>query len=216
MTKEDKKIEQTIEQLVANSTPVSSTSGPFCFIKKLLLGSIIYLSVCLFFYGFRYDLEVKLSEFSFIVELFLALLGSVIAAYGTAVLAVPDNYQRRWQSYWAVIPLLLLSCVLIYQEYTSRGGVVVSTQNTYACALDIVFFSLVPVLIAFFALKRSAPVYSIKAAFMAGLTAVYLAYIVLRLIEANDDIYHLFLWHLLPMAAVVVVCSYLGKRYLRW
>jgi len=51
---------------------------------------------------------------------------------------------------------------------------------------------------------------------MAGLAVAALAYFWLRLIESNDVIFHLVVWHFLPIILLSLAGMWIGKTWLKW
>jgi hypothetical protein len=67
-----------------------------------------------------------------------------------------------------------------------------------------------------FYMKKGATTNYDFSGFMLGLSAVSFSYLTLRLIEPNDVISHIILWHYVPMMVAIIVAVFVGRIFLKW
>lgn len=214
-----RKTKQLIDYLSQDAEPVGVISHP---LLRLLLWGVAcaaYLGTFVLVIGLREDLNIKLNELLFQIELVLAAITCISAAIAALLLSVPDGYQFKKMRWIPVIGFSILSSLLYLQwqhPLLLRGVHVAHSDNTYQCMLDISAFALMPVLLLFFMLITGAPTERRWAGAMAGLAAASLSHITLRLLEPNDDIAHILVWHYLPVVFIVLLTILIARRYLRW
>jgi hypothetical protein len=212
-------IEKTINDLSADLKPVKVIESANKRLAKWLLVGFCYVIFLCFFFGLRFDIEEKIIQPVFLAELIIVLLGTVLAALSAFYLSVPDSYQKPFIKWLGTLPFLALTLVIIYQYFeqqVANSKPINSTLNTYQCFADMLLFALFPIAVMLFYMKKGATTNYDFSGFMLGLSAVSFSYLTLRLIEPNDVISHIILWHYVPMMVAIIVAVFVGRIFLKW
>jgi hypothetical protein len=184
-----------------------------------LTGITLYLLAFLGFNGLRPDMSDKLDLTGFIMELTLLAVTGGTAAFAAFCLSRPDGFQVPWVKYIPILLLVLWALV----AFTSAGDrlSVLHLQDSLAavrfdCCIHIFLFSLLPGIAIFFLIRLGAAIRYYWAGVMSTLSVTVFAYLFMRLVENNDDLTHLFVWHTLPVIMMCILGIYAGRRVLRW
>lgn len=208
-----------IENLTDELTPVTP-------LKKPIYRTIIFLAICgvyltllIALLGLRYDIEEQMGNAFYILEISLVFIGAIFSAFVAFELNIPQGVKKNHLKYLAILPTILLMIFLIAKFfYPSElsGGMVKTNMNSYECFIDIVAFTIFPIIVALFSLRKGATTSAHWSGILIALSAANFSYIVLRLIEANDDAAHIISWHYSPMLVLVLICVFVGNRVLKW
>ncbi|MGE3713884.1 MAG: NrsF family protein [Alphaproteobacteria bacterium] len=180
---------------------------------------LLYMLLVLAITTIRPDIDNKLTEVWFVAELAIMLATSCAAIFSASYLALPDCGQKPWLRF---APLLSITIMLVALAFfmMQPGAMTLSEclrAGEYDCIVHLIVFSIVPVLLLFAALSKSAPVLNGWAGAMIGLAAGSMGYTILRLTEASDDAIILAVWHMLPVAVITGCCVLIGRSILgRW
>ena len=215
------KTKNLIDTLTSDAPPVKHVvPGKLLLVwlaaASLLMGGLVAAL------GVRPDIITRLHDISFVVELSLVLAITISAGIAACWLALPDVNQQQWLRWLPFVPFVALSFLLLNNYFSAHGmdpmGAVYTEylEKRYDCAADIVLFSIMPGVVLFFIMRKAAPVHYFWAGGIAALAITNLGYFALRIVEVNDNIAHLLLWHYLPMAMFSLLGAFLGKMTLRW
>lgn len=208
-----------INSLTEELEPVKPLKKPIYRTLAFLGVCAIYLAFIVMMLGFRYDINEQLTNIFYISELILVLFGAIFSTFTAFQLNIPDGDNKKYLKYVAISPtialIMFLICKLFYPSELS-GGMIKINSNSYECFIDIVAFSIFPIIVAIFSLKKGATISAHWSGILTALSAANFSYIILRLIEANDDALHIILWHYSPMLLLVTICIFIGNRLLRW
>jgi len=183
-----------------------------------MLGTFVWFFIFGCFHGVRPDLLDKVSNPFYLVELVclaaLGLYGAVVALF----LARPDGAARR--GIWYVLTFLCgaAGLVMAYNMYAAPAlplNEVLDVQQ-FDCTKCIIALSVPPAIAIFLLVRSGAPLQAGRAGFLGAAAVAVLAYLCMRILEANDNLLHLLLWHALPVFVLSMVGWALGRVFLRW
>lgn len=206
--------EELITQLSKQVTPVHPLAHPMTQTGFWLLLCATGFGAVAYWSGLRHDLAAVMQIPQFLLELILALITAIGAAITAICLAVPDAYQKLYLRWVPVAGAIALTLLLLYR--LGSAEIAFPLRLAPQCAGEMCLYALLPGALLFFLLRRAASTHSGWAGAMCGLAVGLFGYIFLRLTEANDEIPHLLAWHYLPVAAITLVGTLCGNRWLRW
>jgi hypothetical protein len=204
-------IEHTILKLVKEG-PKKALSSPTYTLLNWIFLIIIYLSIVIYFKGIRDDLNFKITQSLFLIEIFLMLLLALSSALSASMLALPDVNQKAWIRFLPLIPLVIFTTLLAYSTFATSALSMIECilLSRFDCVFYIIFFSIVRASIMFYSIQKAAPIYCCWAGSMAGLSAASFGYILLRIIDPSDDPFQLIIWHFLPVILIMIIGMLLG------
>ena len=178
-----------------------------------------YFIVFGLFLGLRPDIGTKFAEPSYIAELVFLLGITLSAAVATCCLSRPDSHQKPWIKY---IPLALLipwgitAFANASGEFSIADLMHTARLGRYDCPLYIALFSLPPGIALFFIARTGATIRCCWAGSMATFAVTAMAYLMMRCVEPNDNIAHLFIWHVMPIMLFCIAGMVIGHFSLKW
>jgi hypothetical protein len=208
---------ENLIQRLATAGPRKPLAHPVITAGKWLLAVSMYVIVIAVFSDVRPDLGMKRHQPMFVMELVGMLATSVTAALAASWLALPDVGQRPWIRYLPFLPLLLLAVMLLEEMGPADAIPLIECVKLqrYDCIIRIVLFSLLPAAWLFGTIQRAAPTRCCWAGSMAALSVASFGYILLRLVDPNDDPSQLIVWHFLPVLIVTMIGMAVGRVYFR-
>jgi hypothetical protein len=212
-------VNKTISQLSENLEAVKPIQNPIVRTIKWLIFGFSYAIILPFFLELRYDIGEKLTQPMFLAELTLAVIGSIFACLAATFLSTPDSYQKPYIKWFATLPFIALTALLVTQlvrQKTTSSETIATTLNTYQCFTDMLAFAVFPILVMVILARKGASTKQSWSGAMISLSAVNFSYIALRIIEPNDSAEHLLLWHYAPMIITALIGIMLGRRLLKW
>jgi hypothetical protein len=208
-------LDKLVESLAREAVPVKPAPHPFLLTLQWGAAAALYLVLSLWISGLRPDLLHKLHEPWFDAELLALLLLFVTASLSAAVLAFPDLHQMH-KSAWSPAVAFALFLLVMLLAWRADNPPAPLPLHSFECTASITLFALLPAAWTFLSLRRFASTHSRWAGSVALLSAFSVGAIWLRLHEISDSIYHVMLWHYLPMLAIGLLGWWLGKRLLKW
>lgn len=210
--------EQLISQLV-NEGAQEPLPHPVKQTMMWLLVAFLYLGGLALYFGFRADIADQLSNVFIDLELVLLLGMAVSAALAAFCLSRPDGHQKPWIKYIPfafLLPWAIAAFAGSAHDLQLANILHAMTLNKFGCPWHIVLFSAPPGIVMFLALRKGATIRCCWAGSMAAWSVSAFAYMLMRLIEQNDDPAHLLVWHVLPIVLICMVGMMIGKFALRW
>jgi len=210
------KTEELIQGLARDAEPVQRLSHPGWRAMMWALASISYLTVIVAFVGVRPDIDARLQDPRFIIEVGAALLTGVMAAAAAFCAGCPG--RPLWERF-APVPFLAVwlaslgeGCWRQWVQYTPDGGV----ELDFLC-LEIIFgMSLLPAILIFVMIRRGAPIAPMSTTGLATLAATALAAAALRLFHAQDVSLMLLVWQFGSVIMLAALGFLVGRHFLRW
>ena len=180
------------------------------------LGYFVALTI---YFELRPDISTKMATPLFVAELFILLCIVLSAALATCCLSRPDCHQKPWIKY--IAPALLVPWAISAIANSAGAFNLDSLLHTaalgrYDCPSYIAVFSLPPGIALFFIARAGATIRCCWAGGMATLAVTTAAYMMMRLIEPNDNIAHLFVWHVFPIMLICMAGMIIGHFSLKW
>lgn len=182
-------------------------------------GMLIYLSILIAFSGLRPDFLRKIEGFDYISEIILLLAMAGSATIAAFYLSRPDSEQKPWIKYLPfsfIVPLLF---VTYHQSPLPLDWQTISTSllsDRLDCPSQIFLFSSLPAALLFIFVKKGATIHTHWAGTMVVLSTASFGYLFMRIIEANDNIAHLLIWHVIPLTLMCMLGMVIGHIYLKW
>jgi hypothetical protein len=183
-----------------------------------LAGAVLYACILTIYYGARPDIARMISNPVFILELLSLLALTVLSGIEALHLSRPDRHQNYWLRY-ALFGLGAVGAVFAYLGGSELGlsdAFKATSFTHFDCLLDIALISIPPGLALFVLINKGTPIHCCWAGGTATIAAASLGYFCMRIIEQNDDLAHLLVWHAFPIALACFVGIALGRLTLRW
>ncbi|KAA3640479.1 MAG: DUF1109 domain-containing protein [Proteobacteria bacterium] len=212
------KTENLIQKLI-DEGPQKPMPHPIKQTTYWLLGMMFYLLIFSGFAGLRADITEKFLSLHFVIELILIVTIGIFSALSAFCLARPDGQQLPGLK---IVPFALIVMWLLLTF--SSSGDLVNGQNLvhsislrqFDCPLHIALFSLPPGIALFLFVRMGATTQFYWAGSMATLSVTSFGYLLMRLIEPNDNLAHLIIWHILPIMVICLFGMIIGKLILKW
>lgn len=166
----------------------------------------------------RVDFAARLQEPLFVLEIMLLAALVLASALSSFWHAFPDLRQQPLAAL-APLPLLLAYAGLLL----FRALVPAATaepldigHNSLDCVLCITLFAPLPAGLMLWQIRRGASTTPRRAALLALLVAGATGHLLLKFVEANDDVLHLLTSHLLPILVLGGLGWLAGRKILAW
>lgn len=174
------------------------------------------LMVCLL--GLRIDFSERLQEPLFFAELALLITLVITSALSSFWHAFPDFRQ---QPYIVAAPLLLLiayGAFLLFRALVpaATAAPLDIDHSSLECVLCITLFAPLPAGLMLWLIRRGASTTPRRAALLALMVAGASGHLLLKFVEANDNVLHLLTSHLLPILTLGAVGWLMGRKILAW
>jgi hypothetical protein len=208
-------IEELIDRLAVDATPVRSAAPPLMLSIKLMGAAAIYLAISLAISGLRPDLTAKIHETWFVAEIVTLLLIFISTSISAALLGFPDLHQRRGTVSIPALMFVLFLLVIFFAWHADKPPAPLP-MHSFECTLSITLVSLLPAAWTFYALRQYASTHPRLAGSIALLSSFSVGALWLRLHEVNDSVIHLIQWHYLPMLVFGMIGLWLGRVLLKW
>lgn len=207
-----------IGRLVDGGNLAVRPSRPFALFARWLCQTIVATSIIIIFMKPRPDLAQQLVMPLYLAEvacLFLIILSAAVSAIW---LCYPDLRQKPKIVFLPLLPILIFTGLSIYRLFHPEITVIPPPEKTSGidCALCVTVFAIAPGLFMFFLLRRHATIYPKIAGALSFMASASIGLLALKMIEPNDSVFHLLLWHVSPMIPLGLIGAWLGKKYLSW
>jgi hypothetical protein len=209
--------EDLIEALVADAKPVRRLASPMIRLCAWLTMSSAYAAAIVLVMGLRPDLESRLADTRFLVELGATFMTSVLAAAAAFCAGCPG--RPVWERF-APLPALGLwfwslgeGC---WRSFVQGGAQGLQFQLDLACLPNILLVSIVPGVLILIMIRRGAPIAPVTTTALAALAAAALGATTLRLFHAQDASLMVLVWQFGSVAMLAGLGALTGRRILRW
>lgn len=214
------KTDELISQLVDEAKPVKRLWHPALRVGAWLLVSFAWLFGLIFLvWGFRNDLAMQFEHPLYVAEIVLSFLTAVSSGAAASWLAVPDARGKSWLRFIplvVLIPLVGLCGYILVGTPNYPKALLLFDGRGLDCVFDILLFSLVPAVMLYFMVKKAATTHYYWMSGLALLAVGSFAYMCQRLIEKNDDMVHIFQWHIAPILLLSLIGIMLGRSIWKW
>jgi len=212
------KTEDLIQQLV-NEGPQKPMPHPMRQTMVWLLGMLVYLILITMYIGFRPDINQKLGEISYTFEFILLLGLGITSALSAFCLSRPDGHQMPWLKFvpFGFLLVWIITAFSGMSEQINLENLAHSMAlNHFDCPSYIAIFSIPPGMALFFLVRMGVTTQCYWAGSMATLSVTSFGYLLMRLIEPNDNPAHLIVWHALPIMLICMLGMIIGRLVLKW
>ena len=210
--------EQLIQQMVDEGAQ-KPLPHPMYQTMLWLTGTFVYLGAFAAYNGLRADIGEKISDLFYVSELVLLLGIGISSALAALCLSRPDAHQKPWIKYVPfalIVPWMISACAGATDQITFANIFHSMTLGQFDCPWHIALFSVPPGIAIFLIVRLGATVQCCWAGSMATLSVTALGYMLMRLIEQNDNPAHLFVWHALPIMLMCLAGMMIGRFALKW
>ena len=209
--------EDLIRVLSADARPVRRMASPVQRALLWLLPSLAYALLVALVVGLRPDIEAKLTQSRFTIEVVAALLTGLcaaVAAFGTGSPGRPPRLRLL-----PLAPLLVWLASLgegCWRSWLALGGAGLAVSPDLICFPSIVLVGVIPGALMFAMIRRDAPLAPVVSMALAALAAAALGAAVLRLFHIQDASVMVLLWQFGSVALITGLGALGGRRTLRW
>lgn len=153
-------------------------------------------------------------DFKFVVTLLLAATAFLVLRE----MARPEVQRSRWRRALLTAPILLLLAVVLEMIAVPRDLWIprMVGHNMRFCTTFIPLFSLGPLALLLWALRRGAPAHPVRAGAIAGLVAGGIGAAFYAAHCFDDSPFFVAVWYTLAIGVVAGLGALLGSRFLRW
>lgn len=183
-----------------------------------LFGTVVYLVMLSSYSGLRSDVNNRLDDPVYALELALLSGVAVSASFAALCLSRPDSYQMPYLKYvsFGFLAGWALAAFTGSESFDWNQIFDAMTLGQIDCVWHITLFSLPPAIAIFMIARRGATIQWCWAGGMATLAVTAFAYLCMRLIEQTDNPAHLIVWHAMPILSLCVLGMMAGMFLLRW
>jgi hypothetical protein len=217
MKKEQIDTDQLIQNML-DEGPQKPLPHPMWQTSLWLLATLFYLATLSGYFGLRGDIAEKFSEPSYFIDILLLFGLGIFSTFAALCLSRPDGYQMPRLKF---VPI---GFILAWAILAFGGSAEINVANIFHsmslgqfdCLWHILLFSTPPGLALFLIVRKGATIQYCWAGTMATLSATAFGYLLMRLIEQNDNPVHLIMWHAVPIILMCIVGMIIGKFALKW
>lgn len=188
--------------------------------RILVWGVCSLMVVCLWIlaFGTRPDLFSKVREIRFLSEALLLLIGGIGAAIASLVFSRPDSGRSKVVKGGSFLPLgiwvtFLLSLVLDAYLHQSESLI---AGGGLGCIRDILLIGFIPATILLALVSKANPTELGLTGSLILVSMACLGAFATQLLCKNDGVFHVFVWHCLPVITLTFIGIPIGRRLLRW
>lgn len=205
------KTSDLISKLSADVPPIKRLPRPGARFIRWFAAMVFCFAVSLALKGVREDLLERLREPLFFASLLTVLAASLVSALAAFLLSVPGE-ERRWTRFVPLIALWLWGVVILLQAITGAslmGGI------GWGCARDVILLGALPGALLFWMVRSAAPLKLDWTGAFVMLTLGALGAFGAQLGCHDDALFHVLVWHFLPVIGVGIIGIFIGRRFLR-
>jgi len=210
--------DQLIQKMISEGTK-KPLPHPMRQTMLWLIGTLLYLSILGVHNGLRADIDVKLYDPFYLCEIVFLFGIGISSALAAFCLSRPDAHQKPWIKYVAfalILPWIISAFAGASGEITLANLFHSMTLGQFDCPWHIALFSVPPGIAIFLIVRMGATIQCCWAGSMATLSVTAFGYMLMRLIEQNDNPAHLIVWHALPIMLMCMAGMMIGKFALKW
>jgi hypothetical protein len=208
--------DQLIDRLVKDAGPVRPLPAPErrATLWVLVAGISIVLGVTVF--GLRDDAAEAWLRPGVLVRVVLLAATMWLAVVTAFRLSIPGHDLRVWSRWWPLAALGLL-VVLVGAEVVAAAlfGDMGSALRSWSCVRKVVFVGAAPAVLAIALIQRSAALEPRWAVLLGVLAAAAAGALTSEIACPIHAPIHIFLWHILPVAAAAALGALLGAIFWR-
>lgn len=209
--------EDLVKNLAANAAPVTPLPSPHIRMLIWLSISVAYAMLVVIVVGLRPDIDAKLADPRFLVEITSAFLVSMLAAYAAFSAECPGS--PLWERF-APVPAIFLWLASLgggcWQAWIQNGPAGLTITPDLHCFPSIVLIGIVPGILILAMIRRGAPIAPLTTVALAMLAAGALGAATLRLFHTQDASIMVLIWQFGSVAVLAALGGLLGRQFLSW
>jgi hypothetical protein len=209
--------EDLIDALAADAKPVRRLASPMVRLALWLVLSAGYAALIVWVMGLRPDIQSRLADTRFVVELAATFMTSVLAAAAAFCAGCPG--RPVWERF-APLPALALWIGSLgegcWRSFVQGGAQGLQLQWDLVCFPSILLVSIVPGALMLTMIRRGAPIAPLTTTALATLAAAALGATALRLFHAQDASVMVVVWQFGSVAVLAGLGALTGRRVLPW
>lgn len=209
--------EELVKTLAANVAPVTPLPSPHIRMLIWLSISVAYAALVVMLVGLRPDIEVKLSDPRFVLEITAAFMVSMLAAAAAFCAECPG--RPLWERFVPVPAIVLWLASLgggCWQAWIQNGPTGLTIVPDLLCFPSIMLVGIVPGILILAMIRRGAPIAPITTVFLAMLAVGALGAAALRLFHTQDASIMVLVWQFGSVAMLAALGGLFGRHFLGW
>jgi hypothetical protein len=209
--------EDLIDALAADAKPVRRLASPMVRLALWLVLSAGYAALIVWVMGLRPDIQSRLADTRFVMELGATFMTAVLAAAAAFCAGCPG--RRVWERFAPLPALALWSGSLgegCWQSFVQQGAQGLHFQLDFVCFPSILLVSVVPGALILMMIRQGAPIAPVTTTALAALAAAALGATALRLFHAQDASAMVLVWQFGSVAVLALLGALTGRRILPW
>ena len=203
--------EDLIADLASRAAPVRPLPAPEVRLLQWAGVAIGCAGISIAVFGARPDIREALGRPEFIADAIVALGTAALAGAASLVLAIPGA-RRATALQRSTTAIVGLWTVMLVVGIVRAGHGFTAAADWPVCFLRVVMIGLVPAVVLFGMLRRSAPLQLSRTGALAAAAAMATGALALQFICPQTDPGHLLLGHLAPVFVIGAVGALLLKR----
>lgn len=207
-----------IDDLVKQGTKPVAASRPAAIFLQWLVVTLLSTAIIVCFMQPRADLETQLASPLYLGEIASLLCVPFAAALSAVWLCYPDLRQKPRIIWLPVLPIAIFALLSLYRALHPELTLMPPPEKVHGidCASCVIAFAIVPGLWMLRLLYKHATPHPRLAGAMSFIASASIGIFALKLVEANDSVAHLLVWHASPMLLLACLGALFGKKYLSW
>ena len=209
--------EDLIQEMVRDARPVRRLASPVWRLALWLGPSLLSSAAIVQAMGLRPDIQEKLAEPTYVIEVVAALLTGVLA--GLAALCATYPGRPVWERFAPLPPLAVWLGSLgdgCWRTLMRMGPDGLHFMPDLICFPTIVIVGALPAFLIFRMVRRGAPTAPVSTMALAALAAAALGAAALRLFHPQDASVMVLVWQFGSVALLTLLGAAAGQRILRW
>lgn len=211
---ERKSIDEMIDELSGGLRPAKPLAHPVMRIIPFLTVSIIYVGLLVYFTGIRRDINEKLLDPAFMIEIVLMGLTTLSAGIAVSYMSIPDMRGAKWIT---IAPFITLGLFCLWNLARALSeGLHMPHLHLDHCMGEGIFMSVIPLTMLIMLIRGGATTHPFLSVLMSALTAAGLGYLTLRFTCAMDTVGHATISHLIPYVVIGIVLAFGARKLFKW
>ena len=207
-----------IDDLVKQGATPVAVARPAALFLKWLVVTLLSTAIIVCFMQPRDDVQMQVAQPLYLAEILSLFLVPFTAAISSVWLCYPDLRQKPRMVWLPLLPIGIFAALSIYRLMHPELTLTPPPEKVHGidCAGCVIAFAVVPGLWMLRLLRLHATPHPRLAGAMSFVASASIGIFALKLIEANDSVTHLLVWHAGPMLLLACLGALFGKKYLSW
>ncbi len=198
--------DQLVRRLVSCAEPVRPFAAPWRWSLLWQAGAVLLTAVAVWLVGFRPDIQAKLAEPSYLVELGASLVTGVVAGFAVFYVSLPDRSPRpTWAALVPAAAWLATICYRCLGDALRLGGDAWAFETSWYCLYTMLIVSLPLGVMLFTMLHHAGRVRPYRTLMLATLSLSGFCATGLSLFHRIDTGLNVFIWHFGSASLVALI-----------